>query len=84
MGCFDCGFARPSQPGGSRHPGCKPSRGRKLLPDKGKLIARWGRKATGQAWRLMAGLPKEGARHALRSGEGGFRARRPLCEAKAA
>src|SRR5215467_12469675 len=33
------------------------------LPDKGKLTARWGRKATDQATGLMAGLPKEGRRN---------------------
>src|SRR5882724_5052224 len=33
---------------------------RRLLPDKGKPTARWGRKATDQAMGLMAGLPKEG------------------------
>ena len=33
---------------------------RRLLPDKGKLTVRWGRKATDQAISLMAGLPKEG------------------------
>src|SRR6266849_2242609 len=33
---------------------------RRLLPDKGKLTVRWGRKATDQAMGLMAGLPKEG------------------------
>jgi len=31
---------------------------RRLLPDKGKPTARWGRKATDQAMGLMAGLPK--------------------------
>ena len=29
------------------------------LPDKGKHVVRHGRKATGQRWSLIAGLPKE-------------------------
>ncbi len=29
------------------------------LPDKGEHAARRGRKATGQSWSLIAGLPKE-------------------------
>ena len=33
---------------------------RRPLPDKGKPVARRGRKATGQAMGLRAGLPKEG------------------------
>jgi hypothetical protein len=36
---------------------------RRLLPDKGKPIARWGRKVTGQPTKLTAGLPKEGLGH---------------------
>src|SRR5713101_6991458 len=34
----------------------------RLLPDKGKPIVRWGRKATGQATCLTARLSKEGYR----------------------
>ncbi len=33
--------------------------GRVPLPDKGKHVGRRGRKATGQSWSLIAGLPKE-------------------------
>jgi hypothetical protein len=33
--------------------------GRVPLPDKGEHVARRGRKATGQSWSLIAGLPKE-------------------------
>ena len=33
----------------------------RLLPDKGKSVARRRRKVTDQAWGLMAGLPKEGS-----------------------
>ena len=33
--------------------------GRVPLPDKGERVARRGRKATGQGWSLIAGLPKE-------------------------
>ncbi len=29
------------------------------LPDKGERVGRRGRKATGQGWALIAGLPKE-------------------------
>jgi len=29
------------------------------LPEKGKHVRRRGRKATGQSWALIAGLPKE-------------------------
>ncbi len=29
------------------------------LPDKGKHVGRRGRKATGQSWSLIAGLPKD-------------------------
>lgn len=32
--------------------------GRVPLPDKGEHVARRGRKATGQGWSLIAGLPK--------------------------
>jgi len=38
------------------------------LPEKGKPVARRGRKATDQAWGLRAGLPKEGCEeHASRA-----------------
>jgi hypothetical protein len=40
--------------------------GRRPLPDKGTPVARRGRKATGQAVSLIAGLPKEGRRNAPR------------------
>ncbi len=43
---------------------------RRLLPDKGKPTARWGRKATDQDMGLMAGLPKEG--ELTRLGNGGL------------
>jgi hypothetical protein len=33
--------------------------GRVPLPEKGEHVARRGRKATGQGWSLIAGLPKE-------------------------
>src|SRR6184192_4161848 len=42
------------------HPRCTTA-APEILPDKGKPTARWGRKATGQAVGLIAGLPKEGA-----------------------
>ena len=40
---------------------------RRPLPDKGKLVARQGRKATDQAPGLSAELPKEGLRNFLGS-----------------
>ncbi len=33
--------------------------GRVPLPDKGERVGRRGRKATGQSWSLIAGLPKD-------------------------
>src|SRR5438309_4796979 len=42
------------------HPPCNLSvLQRRALPEKGKPAVRWGRKATGQAMGLTAGLPKE-------------------------
>src|SRR3990172_8095620 len=52
---------------------------RRLLPDKGKPVARRGRKATGQATRLIAGLPKEGRPRAPREHGGLPRTGGPLC-----
>ncbi len=43
------------------------------LPEKGEHVGRRGRKATGQRWTLIAGLPKEQSLKGLRKNQN-FRA----------
>src|SRR2546425_3739183 len=72
-------FTRPdSDAAAAWHPPCTSSvaEGRPL-PDKGKPVARRGRKATGQAEGLTAGLPKEG--DAASPGHGGLPRRGTIC-----
>src|SRR5205823_6184902 len=46
-----------------------PAQTQDALSDKGKPVVRLGRKATGQAWGLIAGLPKKEAASGPSSGE---------------
>lgn len=39
------------------------------LPEKGERVERRGRKATGQGWALIAGLPKDGSFKRQRKGQ---------------